>query len=60
MPEMPWFAFHVNLAALWQWLDENGETPSDGPAYFMEKPWKWDSEWERFKASGEAEGIVHG
>lgn len=40
-----WYHNHVNLAALWRWLEERGETPTDGPAYFMEKPWKWEGEW---------------
>ena len=37
---------HDNLAALWSWLDENGLDPADGPAYFMEKPWKWNLEYD--------------
>lgn len=51
----PWYANHSNLAALWAWLVENGETPSDGPSYFMEKPWKWTPEWERFQEAQNAE-----
>jgi len=48
--EVPWYAFHDNLASLWTWLDEHGHTPGDGPAYFMEKPWKWNLEYDAYLA----------
>lgn len=47
---MNWWDSHENLARLWRWLDARGETPGDGPAYFMEKPWKWAPEWDAMNA----------
>lgn len=45
MAKGKWYEDHRNLAALWTWLDENGQEPRD-PSHFMEKPWKWDEEWK--------------
>lgn len=42
-----WYRDPVNLAKLWRWLEDQGETPDD-PAYFLERPEKWDEEWQRF------------
>lgn len=60
MPEhggTPWYSNHGNLSLLWSWLEERGETPADGPAYFMEKPWKWDTEWLRYVADLHAQRV---
>lgn len=43
-----WYEYNGNLARLWRWLDERGEAPND-PAYFMEKPWKWEAEWDAMR-----------
>ena len=45
-----WWRNRMNLASLWEWLDNQDAAPGDGAAYFMRKPWKWDPEWERFQA----------
>lgn len=42
-----WYRDPVNLAKLWRWLEDQGETPDD-PAYFLERPEKWDEEWQRY------------
>lgn len=46
-----WWKDHNNLAALWAWLDEEGCPPEDGPAYFMEKPWKYQAEWTAYQTA---------
>ena len=50
---------HDNLAALWSWLTENGLEPHDGPAYFMEKPWKWNLEYDAFLHSTQGKGALN-
>ena len=42
-----WYRDHVNLAELWSDLVDRGETP-DNPRRFMEKPYQWQTEWERY------------
>lgn len=43
-----WYADHNNLASLWEWLGNHDNEPGDGPAYFMEKPWKWNLEYDAY------------
>ena len=50
-----WWREPQNLADLWCFLVEEGEAPSD-PAYYMEKPWKYEPEWERMKQTMRATG----
>lgn len=46
-PMTEWWAFHTNMAELWSWLEEHDARHLvDGPAYFMEKPWKWNLEYD--------------
>lgn len=45
----PWYADHQNLALLWRWLEDRGDQPAD-PAHFIEKPWKWEPEWNELQA----------
>jgi hypothetical protein len=51
---MTWYDDRNNLAALWSWLEDCHKLPADGPAYFMEKPWKWQDDWDSYQAAREA------
>lgn len=44
----PWHEYVANLHALWVWLENRGDQPDD-PAYFLEKPWKWEPEWNQMQ-----------
>jgi hypothetical protein len=48
----------AELAALWEWLEERGETPTEGPAYFMEKGHKWTSEYRQMIKEQRETGVV--
>jgi len=54
-----WWSDHNNLADLWKWLDEIGFTPGDGPGYFMEKPWKWNREYDTYLAVVHSKGALN-
>lgn len=50
-----WYDSHENLRALveWMWKHDWSETCFTDDAfklviYFLEKPWKWQEEWEQF------------
>lgn len=44
-----WWEDHDNLAELWRFLEDRGEQPND-PAYFLDKPWKWDPEYQQMRS----------
>lgn len=44
--KLPWWALTRNVHDLWRWLEQQGDAPTD-PAYYLEKPWKWEAEWNR-------------
>lgn len=44
--QVEWWNDHRNLATLYEWLERYSNNPQDGPAYFMEKPWKWNMEYD--------------
>lgn len=50
---MKWYETHENLVMLATMLDDDGrfDVPAD-VVRFLEKPWKWTEEWERWEAAG--------
>lgn len=54
----PWWESHTEVARLIRWLGESGSVDdydASDWAYLVEKPWKWDSEYqEMLKMSAEA------
>ena len=55
-----WWEHHLNLAALFAWLDNEETRPEefDSPEMvpYLEKPWHWAPEWEMYLATG---GLDH-
>lgn len=48
-----WYDNPQNLALLIRWLDCKCQTnnwEADHYAYLLEKPWKWQHEWDEFQA----------
>lgn len=43
-----WYRDHENLAELWRHLIAIGEAPTDNVGRFLEKPWRWQAEWQRY------------
>lgn len=43
-----WYEDHENLCALWRWLEDRGQAPSDVAGY-LEKPWHWEPEWNQMR-----------
>lgn len=44
----PWYQSHANLHDLAIWLEER--EPNFDWRYFLEKPWKWETDWDEFTA----------
>jgi hypothetical protein len=53
MPSTPWYGFHDNVANLARYLADNG-TSADNLADYIEKPWKWEDEWQEYLATPDA------
>ena len=60
-PTAPWYDDHANLATLLRYLEqsEDGAPDVDNIIDLLEKPWRWESEWAKARASsaGEAAAI---
>lgn len=56
MSRLDWINDLSNIAALYEWLEERGETDRDPSwvAYFISKPWKWDESYKAMRAEREA------
>ena len=52
-PALAWWADHQELAALLRWLEEqHGYTSSTEIIPVLEKPWKWQPEYDEMKEAG--------
>lgn len=48
-----WYETHDNLVMLATMLDDDGRFDETADVVrFIEKPWKWTAEWERWEAAG--------
>ena len=48
-----WYETHENLVMLATMLDDDGRFAETADVVrFLEKPWKWTPEWERWEAAG--------
>ncbi len=45
--ERPWYTDHARLSDLARWLIKRDELPLDEVPYYLEKPWKWEREYEQ-------------
>jgi hypothetical protein len=46
-----WWRNHLNLAELYEHLEESCSLDPAEVRYFLAKPWKWNSEWEEMRAA---------
>jgi hypothetical protein len=50
---MSWYETHENLVMLATMLDDDGRFAETADVVrYLEKPWKWTDEWERWEAAG--------
>ena len=52
--DVPWFTYHENLVTLTRYMAEN-EYSAEQVAYAVEKPWKFDEEFELAQADTKGE-----
>ena len=57
-PAREWYDDRLRLAALADWLTEQGREPADGWGYFLEKPWKWTPEYREMCAEEEQDRLA--
>jgi len=58
-----WFTDLANLCTLLEDLEQRGELDGWGPAEyraFLDKPYRWDTEWERLQSADRTCGRCHG